>query len=412
MFQKAAMWTARKALSWAGAFGTTDAANMARLITGGSTYTGRTVDTTSAMQVTTVWCCVRIIAETLGMLPFHVMRREPDGSAVLANDHSLADVLIRSPNADMTSSEFFESVGTAICLAGNSYALKTMSGPRVTSLTPMPPDQVRPVRLEDGTKAFQVLDRGQWETVAGNTVWHVPGFGYNGMIGFSPIGYARQAIGLAMATEEFGARFFGQGARPANIVEIPDWLDDEKRKIAYERLDRMYAGLNNAHKTFILEGGMKHVSVTMPLDDAQFILTRKLQNAELCRIYRIPLHMVQEMEGSTNNNIEWQGQSLSTHTLLPYFTRIEKSVSKYLLTPADVAKGYFVRFNFEGLLRADTAARGEFYAKMLANGVYSRNEVRALENRPRVEGLDGYTVQVNMFPVDQLDALAASQIEK
>jgi HK97 family phage portal protein len=124
----------------------------------------------------------------------------------------------------------------------------------------------------------------------------------------------------------------------------------------------------------------------------------------------MPLHMVQEMEGSTNNNIEWQGQSLATHTLMPYFTRIEQSFNKWLLTPADRAKGYFLRFNFEGLLRADTAARGEFYARMLQNGVYSRNEVRALENRSRVDGLDDYTVQTNLTPAALLSALAEAQI--
>jgi HK97 family phage portal protein len=407
--QRLARWAGRKALSWSGVYSLSDPEFARRLLSSQGTYTGKAVNDQTAMQISAVWACCRIISETMGSLPVHVMRKEDGGTAVEASDHPLAEVLAGSPNADMTSPEYRETLGLGLCLAGNSFSFKETNGAgNVSSLVPLPTDGVRVERNAAGVKQFKVLDRGQWETVPAEKIWHVPGFGYNGLTGLSPIGLMRQALGLALATEEFGARFFGQGARPATIVEVPEWLDQTQRNAAYARLEKLYSGLANAHKPFILEGGMKHVNVSMPLDDAQFILTRKFQIAEICRIYRMPLHMVQEMEGSTNNNVEWIGQSLATHTLLPYFTRVEQSAGKYLFKPADRER-YFLRFNYEGLLRADTPARGQFYATMLQNGVYNRNEVRALENRPRVEGLDDYTVQLNLTPADLLRAIAQTQ---
>jgi HK97 family phage portal protein len=385
--------------------------NTLRYMMGGQTYAGKTVTPDTSMSITAVWACVRIIAETLGSLPVHVMRTEPSGNAVIASDLNVGDVFINSPNADMTSQEYREALALSMCLDGNAYSLIERNRTGVISLIPLEPSKVTVTRAgKYEPRIYRVSDGAGYTDYDQAQIWHIPAFGFNGLVGLSPIGLMRQAIGLAMAAEESGARFYGQGMRMGTVVEIPEWLETDKREHAIKKLMEQYAGLANAHKPFILEGGMKHVNVTMPLDDAQFIATRRFQIAEICRIYRMPLHMVQEMEGSTNNNIEWQGQSLATHTLMPYFTRIEQSFNKWLLTPADRAKGYFLRFNFEGLLRADTAARGEFYARMLQNGVYSRNEVRALENRSRVDGLDDYTVQTNLTPAALLSALAEAQI--
>lgn len=413
--RRAALNLALKALEWSGTYSITDP-RLAQALATQTTFTGKSVSETNAMQVSAVWGCTRVIAEPIGSLPIDVLQKQPDGTSVPVKDHWLNEVLCTSPNADMTSQEFRENIGTALCLPGNFYAYVDRLGDsptgRVLALTPLPTGAVQVERGADGRRVFKIYESGAWKPVESWRIWQVPGFGFDGLRGYSPISMMRQAIGLAMATEEFGARFFGQGAQPAHLVEVPGWLTDAQRAAAYKRLDEQFSGLSNAHRTFILEGGMKHVSVTMPLEDAQFILTRKFQIAEICRIYRVPLHMVQEMEGSTNNNVEWIGASLATHTLLPYFTRIEQSVGKYLLSAEDRAKGIYVRHNYEGMLRADTLARTAHYVAMLQNGVYNRNEVRAKENLPRVEGLDDRTVQLNMTPVDLLRQLAQSNIEK
>lgn len=365
---------------------------------GAPAHTGHNVNPMTSMQITAVWGCVRIISETMASLPLQMLKRLPDGSAEPA-DHPLADVLNASPNSEQTGVEYREGLGVGLCLRGNAYSevIRTGTG-RIVALMPLPDDTYAFRDKQTNAIAYKFYDRGKEETLPNAKVWHVRGFGGTPLAGLSPIGHARQALGLALATEEYGARYFSQGARPASIVEIPEWLTAEQREEAYKRLDRMYAGLDNAHKVFILEGGMQHKTVSMSPEDSQFIASRHFQIQEICRIFRVPLHFVMEMEGSTNNNIEYQGQSLATHTLLPYFRRIEQSIEKWLLTPEERVK-YFFRHNFEGLLRGDTAARGAFYAQMLQNGVYSRNEVRALENRPSVDGLDDYTIQLNMAPV-------------
>jgi len=403
VIQKTLRWGLQKAAGYAGVSVTLKDAALGRWF-GGTTYTGKAINDETAMQISVVWSCVRILAETFGALPWGVYRRDSRGNAEQV-DHALAQVLITSPNADMTSVEYRESSMVNMGLRGNCYALKNFNGAgNISSLYPVPAAHVEPKREPDGTITYRVLDRGQWETYPQDKIWHVKGFGSNGLVGYSPIGYVRQAMGLALATEEFGARFFGQGARSSGVVKIPAWLNDDQRKIARENLSKAYEGLENSHKLWLLEGGMEYSSVSMPMDDAQFLETRRFQLQEICRIFRVPPHMVADLERATFSNVEHLSQDFVTYTLLPYLTRFEQSASKWLFKPGERGQ-YFIRFNVEGLLRADTAARGAFYAQMLQNGVYSRNEVRAKENMNRVDGLDDYTVQSNMTLVQLVEQM-------
>jgi HK97 family phage portal protein len=372
--------------------------------TGGS-LTGRTVNDDTAMQVSVVWSCIRILSETIGALPMAVYEDKGNGD-VKKIDHQVGEVLIRTPNFDMTSTEYREATITNLCLRGNSYSLKETNGAgELISLYPIPSSQVTPRRKDSGAIEYRVLERGKWETYPQEKIWHVKGFGSNGLVGYSPIGYVRQAMGLALATEEFGARFFSQGAKPSGFISVPEWLKDDQRKIARELVDSKFAGLENAQRLQLLEGGMKYESVTMPLEDAQFLETRRFQLDEICRIYRVPPHMVANLERATFSNIEHLSQEFVMYTLMPYLTRFEQASTKWLFRAADRGK-YFLRFNVEGLLRADAAGRAQFYSQMLQNGVYSRNEVRALENKNRVDGLDDYTVQSNMTLVNFLEQLS------
>lgn len=377
---------------------------------GGGTYAGKTVTEISAMQMSAVFGCVRILAESIGALPWSIYEKDKQGNAKKV-DHPLSGVLIDSPNADMTDVEFREAGVVNLALQGNAYSLKETNGAgNIASLYPIPAGNVEKKRKDDGAIQFRVCDRGKWETYPQEKIWHVPGFGSNGLTGFSPIGYQRQAIGLGLATEEFGARFFGQGATTSGVVNVPDWLKDEQRLKAREILQQKYEGLGNAHKLMLLEGGMQFTSVSMPLEDAQFLETRRFQVNEIARIYRVPPHMLADLERATFSNIEHMSIEFVVFTLQPYLTRFERSVSKWLLKPGERGR-FFLRFNLEGLLRGDSDARAKFYAAMLQNGVYNRNEVRALENMNQVagQGMDEYTVQSNMAPIDALAALLAGK---
>lgn len=367
----------------------------------GPTHAGKFIDENASITIAAVWACTRVISETLGSLPLQFFRRGPNGSASKTNDHPLSDILRVSPNRDMTAGEFYESIGNALCLNGNFYAEITRSGRRITALTPIAPGLVTPMYDLDGNKIYKVRDGATTEPMPQDKIWQVPGFGYNGLIGYSPIGQMRQALGLSLGLEEYGARIFKQGFLAAGTLEIPTWIPDDKRDLAYSKLNEQWLGLLSAHKPFILEGGMTFNPSSISPEDAQFIMARKFQNAEVARIYRVPLHMIMEMDGATFSNIEQQAQSLITYTLMPYFGRVEQNVVKWLLSPADRTR-IFARFNVDALLRADTAGRATFYTQMLQNGVLNGNEVRALENRERVDGLDEYTIQLNMTTVEQL----------
>jgi HK97 family phage portal protein len=385
---------------------TTDVSGWNRLFN--MSYTGKAVNDETAMQVSTVWACVKILAESVGMLPLGIYEKQKNGNSEKV-DHPLAEVLVHSPNADMTSQEYREAGQVNLGLQGNAYSFVERNGAgQVSSLYPIESKNVVPERDRDtGRIQFKVNDRGQWNTYPREKIWHVKGFGNTGLIGYSPIGAARQAMGISLATEEFQARFFANGARPSAVVTVPAWLDDKQRPKARENLQQLLGGLQNAHKVALLEGGMTLGEWGMPLDDLQFVELRRFQLHEICRMYRVPPHMVADLERATFSNIEQMSLEFVQFTLLPWLRRWEESAERWLLKPGDRSK-YMVRFNFEGLLRADTAARSEYLAKMVANGMMSRNEARAKENLNSVtgQGMDDYTVQSNMVTVGNLDAIA------
>lgn len=379
---------------------------------GNGTYAGKSVDATSAMQISTVWSCVRGIAETCATLPVGVYEKDGKGNAKEV-DHPLAEVLKYSPNADMTGVEYIEAGVANVAREGNGYSLldRNVTG-NVSSLYPVLPASMQPRRNRDTNEIeYRYNDRGRWETLPREKVWHVKGFGADGLMGYSPIGYMRQALGVALATEELSARFFSQGAKPGMILSLPQVLTKEQRGMLREGLAEKYEGLGNMHKLMVVEGGATVTPAMMNLDDAQFLLLRGFTVDEICRIFRYPPHMVAKMERATFTNIEQQAIEFAVYCLRPYLVRLEKSAERWLLKPAERGR-FFLRFNFEALLRGDAEARAKFYAAMLQNGVYNRNEVRALENRNRVEGagMDDYTVQQNMIDVNQLAELLAAKI--
>lgn len=381
---------------------------------GTQSATGKTVTPESVMSVSAAWGCMRILSETIGSLPWKVHLEDGTGNSKAISDHPVSDVLVRSPNRNMTSVEYREAVVLNLCQSGNAYShLERRPNGDLLSLTPINSCDVEPKQRDNGDVFYRVQERGKWEDIPQEKIWHVKGFGRTGLIGLSPIGAAREALGLAMATEEFGARYFTQGGMPSGVVTVEKFLSKDQRAIARENLQQMMAGLGNAHKFALFEGGMKPEPWgNVPLEDMQFLLTRKFTIQEICRFYRIPPHMVADLDRATFSNIEQMSLEFVTFTLMPYFTRFEASATKWLFTPKD-RTDYFLRFNFEGLLRADTAARATFYSQALQNGYMTRNEVRGKENliRSDEDGMDDFTVQSNMTVVHMLEASAQATID-
>jgi HK97 family phage portal protein len=388
-------------------FSSTDNEVIARLF-GRSSYTGRTVTDEFAMAVSVVWRCVQLISQTVGSLPWAVYEKTGPNSAREADDHPLADVLVRSPNADMDRMQYREAITANLAFRGNTYSLKeTRKDGSVVSLYPIPSKDCTPKRDRDsGAMQYEVNDRGRKVTYPTEKIWHVRLFGFDGMIGLSPLGYSRQAVALTAAAEEFGSRFFGQGARASAIVKIPQWLEDDQRVKAKKNLEDLGSGLDNAHRIRLLEGGMEYQETSAKPGEAQHNELRSFQIRDICRFFGVPPHLVFDLEHGSYNNVETLATEWVTFGLLPYLVRYELSAQKQLLTPAD-RRRFFIRFNFEGLLRANSLERAQFYASMLQNGVFSRNEVREKENLNRVDedGMDDRTVQSNMALIQFLEAM-------
>jgi HK97 family phage portal protein len=369
------------------------------------TASGAQVTPDTALAISAVFSCVRVLAETVAALPFPVYRRLPAGGREVDPRHSLHALLNVRPNAWQTAFEFRELMVVHLCLRGNFYAYKVMNGAGATTeLLPLHPDRVRTFWAKEGVPAYA------WSPPAGgpervllsHEIHHIRFFPSNdGLLGLSPIKLHRETLGLAMAGLEYGARFFGNDATPGGVIQAPDVLNDEDVKAFRKYWEKHHKGAANAHKTAILEAGMEWKQITISPEDAQYIEGRKFSVTDICRIYRVPPHLVADLEKATFSNIEHQSLSFVQHTLVPWLARIEQASERDLLSERDRAS-HFVEALVDGLLRGDFKSRQEGYALALRNGVLSINEVRQMENRNPIEGGDVHMVQMQMAPLDAL----------
>ena len=382
---------------------------------GGST-SGKAVTERSAMQMTAVYSCVRILAEAIAGLPLHLYRYTPDGSKVKAVDHPLYLLLHDEPNPEMSSFVFRETLMTHLLLWGNAYAQIIRNGKgEVVALYPLMPNRMSVDRDEHG-QLYYTYTRASDEapTMNGMTVLlspsdvlHIPGLGFDGLVGYSPIAMAKNAIGLAIATEEYGAKFFANGAAPSGVLEHPGTIKDPSR--VREAWMSQFGGSANSGKVAVLEEGMKYTPISISPEQAQFLETRKFQINEIARIFRIPPHMVGDLEKSSFSNIEQQSLEFVKYTLDPWVIRWEQSIQRALLRPEE-KKRYFAKFNVEGLLRGDYQSRMNGYAVARQNGWMSANDIRELENLDRIPaeaGGDLYLVNGNMLPMQRAGAFAS-----
>ena len=382
----------------------------------GGTTSGKSVTERSAMQMTAVYSCVRILSEAVAGLPLHLYRYTPDGSKIKAVDHPLYLLLHDEPNPEMSSFVFRETLMTHLLLWGNAYAQIIRNGKgEVVALYPLMPNRMSVDRDKHG-QLYYTYTRASDEakTMTGTTVLlppsdvlHIPGLGFDGLVGYSPIAMAKNAIGLAIATEEYGAKFFANGAAPSGVLEHPGTIKDPSR--VREAWMSQFGGSANSGKVAVLEEGMKYTPISISPEQAQFLETRKFQINEIARIFRIPPHMVGDLEKSSFSNIEQQSLEFVKYTLDPWVIRWEQSIQRALLRPEE-KKRYFAKFNVEGLLRGDYQSRMNGYAVARQNGWMSANDIRELENLDRIPaeaGGDLYLVNGNMLPMQHAGAFAS-----
>lgn len=389
-------------------FSLTDGDILTRIF-GRQSYTGRAVTDDFAMAVSTWWRCIALKSQTIGALPWAVHEKLGPNKSRETEDHPLADILLYSPNADMDRMQFREAIAANLANRGNAYCLKeTRRDGSVSSLYPIPSMNCTPRRNRE-TRAIEyaVNEDGRQEVYPSEKIWHVRSFSFGGLVGLDARVYARHALALAGAAEEFGSRFFANGARISGVVKIPQWLEEDERVKAKKNIEDFWSGLDSAHKLRLLEGGMEYQQVSAMPDEAQHNQLRSFQIHDICRFQGVPPHLAFNLEHGSYNNVETLAGEWVTFGLMPDLVRIELAAQRQLLSPAD-RRRFFVRFNFEGLLRANSLERAQFYQSMLQNGVLSRNEVREKENLSRIEedGMDGRTVQTNLALIQFIEAMA------
>lgn len=381
---------------------------------GANTWSGANVTPDKSLQNTAVFSCVRIISETLASLPLITYERMQPRGKRRAQDFYLYTLLHDAPNPIMTSLEMREALQSHLVTWGNAYAEieQDMRG-RVRALWPMRPDRMREIR-KDGDRLlyhYQLPD-GELRWLPGESVWHLRGLSSDGILGYSPITLARQAVGLALATEEYGGRFFSNGARPGGVLMYPGQLSDTAYKKLQWEWDANQAGLSNAQRTAILEEGLTYQAIGVPPEDAQFLETRKFQLSEIARIFRVPPHMLADLDRATFSNIEQQSLEFVIHTMRPWLVRWEQSIAQQLMLPEERAR-YFSEFLVDGLLRGDIQSRHAAYATGKQNGWLSANDILEMENKNPISAEDGgdlYLVPLNMIPAGQA-AMGAVSLE-
>ena len=381
---------------------------------GGST-SGKRVNERTAMQMTAVYSCVRILSEAIAGLPLHVYKYNETGGKEKAVDHPLYFLLHDEPNPEMTSFVFRETLMTHLLLWGNAYAQIIRNGKgEVVSLYPLMPDRMTVNRDTKGQLYYEYqVSNDDAPTVKGSTVilkpsdvLHIPGLGFDGLVGYSPIAMAKNAIGMAIACEEYGAKFFANGANPSGVLEHPGTLKDPAK--VRDSWNAAFGGSSNSHKVAVLEEGLKYTPISISPNEAQFLETRKFQIDEIARIFRVPPHMVGDLEKSSFSNIEQQSLEFVKYTLDPWVSRWEQAIARSLFSHTEKTT-YFIKFNVDGLLRGDYQSRMQGYSIGRNAGWMSANDIRELENLDRIpaeEGGDLYLVNGNMLPLKDAGAFA------
>lgn len=367
-----------------------------------STVSGISVSPDSAMQMSAVWACVRLISESIASLPLHVYRRVDVRTRERVSG-PLVHLLHSEPNRIMSSFTWRETMAAHVLLWGNGYSLivRRANG-EPTEFLPVASKHVKVLRTPGGFVAYDVtMPDGMRVRVPQTDMLHIPGLAFDGVVGVSPIRYAAQSIGLALAAEQYGAAFFGNGSTPSGYISLPGKINKEQAAVLRETWYATYGGVKNAHKTAVLFENGKFERISIPPEEAQFIETRKHQVADIARWYRVPPHMIGDLDKATFSNIEHQQLEFVTHTLRPWLVRFEQELNRKLFpsSSSGLPSDTYAEFSVDGLLRGDVASRSDYYVKGRQWGWLSANDVRALENLGPIDGGDTYFTPLNMDTV-------------
>lgn len=355
-----------------------------------STDSGINITSKNALQISTVFACIRVLSESIGMLPL-ALHTANESKTQKVTGTPLSNILRDGPNDFMTAQEYKELITAHLCLRGNHYAYKNKVAGRLVELLPLSPEAVTPKLSTDWQVTYEVaMPNGKTETLPESDIFHVRLFTLDGINGINPIQWARNSLGLARATERHGSKLFMNAAQPVGGFKTEKNLQKDQIKDLKEQLSE-YAG-EGAYRNLILSGGIDWFQTTMTSDDAQFLETRKFQRNDICGIFRVPPYMVGDLERATFSNIEHQGLDFVRSSLMPYLTRIESRINKTLVANPS----HYAKFNANALLRGDMSARAAFYTQMIQNGALSPNEIRALEDMDKREGGDIYLTPLNM----------------
>ncbi|WP_335983397.1 phage portal protein [Acinetobacter haemolyticus] len=361
----------------------------AEYITGGDPVTPL-----RAMQLATVFTCVRVLAESMGMLPCRLYRREGK-KKIPAEEHKLHDLLYVAPNDFMTAQEFWELLMVCLCLRGNFYAYKVYALGQVVELLPIDPSTVTPKLKDDWTVEYHVSFKDGVRVLTQDEIWHVRLFTLDGLNGLNPVAYARKCFSLGLDLEAHASNLFKNGAVTSGVLETEESLTDDAFNRLKTEFTENHTGLANVYRPLILEKGLKWKPTALNFEDSQFLETRNFQKNEICGLYRVPPHLAAMMEKMTLNNIEHMGMSFVNYSLVPYMTRIESRIKVGLIKP-DERKKYYAKFNAGALLRGDLKSRYEYYGKGIQWGFLSPNDVRELEDMDPRDGGDVYLTPMNM----------------
>lgn len=364
----------------------------------GTSATGMQVTEANALQSAAVFACVRVLSETVASLPLPVYRRLTPRGKERAPEYPLYSILHDAPNPEMTSFTFRETLMGHLATWGNAYGyIDFEKNGRVSGLLPLLPGRMNVKRTNGQLYYHYRMNDGTEYVWPSYRVLHIPGLGYDGIIGYSVIHMAREAIGLTMAEEQFGSSYFGNGAQPGGVLEHPSKLSVDAQTNLRKSWNEMHQGLSNQHRIAILEEGMKYKQTSIPPEDSQFLEARHFQVEEIARIYRIPQHMIGELGHATFSNVEHLSIDFVVHTMRPWLVRWEQTINQKLISSMD-GKTYFAEFLVDGLLRGDSVARASYYKEMFFMGAMSPNDIREKENMNPVEGGDSYYIPMNMLP--------------
>lgn len=370
-------------------------------VLGGSpSYTGAEVTPMSALNLSAVYSCVRVLSEDVGSLPLNLyekilMAGEYRGRKIASN-HQISRLLHLAPNPEMSSMQWREASMVHVLLWGNSYTeIERNRGGQIIGLWPITPWRVSPKRI-NGQIVYEVTNpAGGINIISSENMLHIRGFSLNGLTGLSAITASKEAVGMAMAGQEFAGRYFTNDTTAGVVLETPNALSDK----AYERLKKSIesqsTGLSDKHRMQILEEGAKLNRLALNASDAQILESRRFSVEEVARMFRIPPHKIQDLNRATNNNIEQQDLDYFKSTLRPWLVRFETEYTLKLLLPSEQDR-FFAKFVIEGFLRGDYKTRHEGYAQGIQNGIYTRNECRAFEDMNPIDGGDAFYMAANI----------------